>query len=211
MKKYVGHAFDGGANRASRWWVLELSLCLFLLSHFPNIMLSRWFYVDLINKTKAVIMMMKMTEADKLGLTSFLSGPGHSTRLTRTSMMVARAMMKKTMTMMMKKKIHSRRLLLSTHEWSSNDGDYEHYARPGAMITIMMIEQNNFQPKHWLKHHPFDGFLQILFGGFSVKEEEGVNPIIHQLFCKQIFAKGGGRCPLVYWCTIFFCHLDGEI
>ena len=103
----------------------------------------------------------------------------------------------------MKKKIHSRRLLLSTHEWSSNDGDYEHYARPGAMITIMMIEQNNFQPKHWLKHHPFDGFLQILFGGFSVKEEEGVNPIIHQLFCKQIFAKGEGRCPLVYWCTIF--------
>ena len=114
--------------------------------------------------TKAVIMMMKMTEADKLGLTSFLSGPGHSTRLTRTSMMVARAMMKKTMTMM-KKKIHSRRLLLSTHEWSSNDGDYEHYARPGAMITIMMIKQDNFLPKHWLKHYPFDGFLQILFDG----------------------------------------------
>ena len=115
--------------------------------------------------TKAVIMMMKMTEADKLGLTSFLSGPGHSTRLTRTSMMVARAMMKKTTTMMMKKKIHSCRLLLSTHEWSSNDGDYEHYARPGAMITIMMIKQDNFLPKHWLKHYPFDGFLQILFDG----------------------------------------------
>ena len=109
---------------------------------------------------------MKMTEADKLGLTSFLSGSGHSTRLTRTSMMVARAMMKKTMTMMMKRKIHSRRLLLSTHEWSSNDGDYEHYAGPGAMITMMMVKQNNFQSKHWLRHHPFDGFLQ--FDGFSV-------------------------------------------
>ena len=187
-------------------------LCVCVFCHISQIScltddsMSIWLTI-----TKAVIVMMKMTEADKLGLTSFLSGPGHSTRLTRTSMMVARAMMKKTKTMMIKKKIHSRRLLLSTHEWSSNDGDYEHYARPGAMITIMMIEQNNFQPKHWLKHHPFDGFLQILFGGFSVKEEEGVNPIIHQLFCKQIFAKGEGRCPLVYWCTIFFCHLDGEI